>query len=220
MRILMISDVYFPRINGVSTSIESFRHGLADHGIQVDIVVPDYPAPHADDARVTRVPARRVPFDPEDRLMRTGALRRALAAADPRRHDLVHVQTPFAAHYAGLRHARTHRLPCVATYHTHFEDYLHNYVPVLPKAALRALARSLARRQCNTLDAVIVPSGAMAETLAGYGVTAPMHRVPTGIPVEHFSPDGRRPAGAEFRRRFDIPADRRIALFVGRAAHE
>lgn len=226
MRILMISDVYFPRINGVSTSIETFRHALAAQDIEVDVVAPDYPAPHTDhgdhanDGRIVRVPARRVPFDPEDRLMRYGALHRALAAASRRRHDLVHVQTPFAAHYAGLRHARQQRLPCVATYHTHFEDYLHNYVPVLPKAALRALARHLARRQCNTLDAVIVPSGAMEETLAGYGVTAPMHRVPTGIPVEHFSPDGRRSAGAEFRRRFDIPAGRRVALFVGRAAHE
>ena len=25
MKILMLSDVYFPRVNGVSTSIESFR---------------------------------------------------------------------------------------------------------------------------------------------------------------------------------------------------
>ena len=29
MRILMVSDVYFPRVNGVSTSIETFRHTLA-----------------------------------------------------------------------------------------------------------------------------------------------------------------------------------------------
>jgi 1,2-diacylglycerol 3-alpha-glucosyltransferase len=28
MKILFISDVYFPRINGVSTSIETFRHEL------------------------------------------------------------------------------------------------------------------------------------------------------------------------------------------------
>ena len=28
MRILMVSDVYFPRVNGVSTSIETFRRTL------------------------------------------------------------------------------------------------------------------------------------------------------------------------------------------------
>lgn len=218
MRILMISDVYFPRINGVSTSIESFRHALADEDIHVEVIAPAYPAPHDDDARVTRVPARRVPFDPEDRLMRHGLLRRTLAASAPA-CDLVHIQTPFAAHYAGLRHARARHVPCIATYHTHFEEYLHNYIPALPKSALRAFARGLARRQCNTLDAVIVPSGAMQDTLTEYGVTAPLHRVPTGIPVEHFGA-GRRHAKTDFRRRFAIPDDAPLALFVGRAAHE
>lgn len=216
MRILMVSDVYFPRINGVSTSIESFRHSLAELDIDVHVVAPAYPAPHNDDAKVNRVPSRGVPFDPEDRLMHTGALRQALQAAAGSRFDLVHIQTPFAAHYAGLRHARVHRLPCVATYHTHFEEYLHNYVPAVPKNLLRTLARSLARRQCNSLDAVIVPSSAMHETLADYGVTAPMHRVPTGIPIDRFC----RPASTDFRERFDIPRDRPLALFVGRAAHE
>jgi glycosyltransferase involved in cell wall biosynthesis len=123
-----------------------------------------------------------------------------------------------------LRHARKHGLPCIATYHTHFEEYLYNYVPAVPKGMLRAMARSLARHQCNTLDAVIVPSSAMQETLKNYGVTAPMHRVPTGIPIDRF----RRPANADFskdtpsafRARHDIPDNRPMALFVGRAAHE
>jgi hypothetical protein len=42
MRVLMVSDVYFPRINGVSTSIETFRGALAEQGIDVDLVAPDY----------------------------------------------------------------------------------------------------------------------------------------------------------------------------------
>ena len=32
MRVLMVSDVYFPRINGVSTSVETFRRTLAALG--------------------------------------------------------------------------------------------------------------------------------------------------------------------------------------------
>jgi glycosyltransferase involved in cell wall biosynthesis len=156
--------------------------------------------------------------------MHSGALKQALHSTATHRFDLVHVQTPFAAHYAGLRHARKHGLPCIATYHTHFEEYLYNYVPAVPKGMLRAMARSLARHQCNTLDAVIVPSSAMQETLKNYGVTAPMHRVPTGIPIDRF----RRPANADFsknapsafRARHDIPDNRPMALFVGRAAHE
>ncbi|MFN6961429.1 MAG: glycosyltransferase, partial [Rhodocyclaceae bacterium] len=219
MRILMISDVYFPRINGVSTSIESFRHALAKLGCEVRLVAPAYPAPHDDDGCITRIPALKVPFDPEDRLMQPRRLRRTLFAHT--HYDLVHIQTPFAAHYVGLRHARQHGLPAIATYHTHFEEYLHNYVPALPKAMLRTAARNIARLQCNALDAVVVPSGAMEETLRSYGVRAPLFRVPTGITVEHFAADeGCRLASAEFRRRFAIPLATPIALYVGRAAHE
>ncbi len=220
MRILIISDVYFPRINGVSTSIKSFRHALADLDVDVHVLAPHYPAPYPPDDQVIRVPSQRVPFDPEDRLMYQGPLKQALHQAASNDYDLVHVQTPFAAHYAGLKFARSQRLPCVATYHTHFEEYLHNYVPIVPKGILRSMARQLAQRQCNALDAVIVPSRAMQDTLTAYGVTAPMHRVPTGIPVAHF----RRPASADisssFRQRYGIPDDVPMALFVGRAAHE
>lgn len=219
MRILTVSDVYFPRINGVSTSIASFRAALAQRNIEVALVAPAYPEQHDDPPDIVRIPSRRVPFDPEDRLMHTRALRRALDRLGPQPFDLVHVQTPFAAHYAGLSYARRRRLPCVATYHTHFEEYLHNYLPALPKGGLRWFARTLARRQCNALDAAIVPSSAMQDTLVDYGVTAPLHRVPTGIPVEHFG-TACRLASAEFRRRFAIPEAAPVALFVGRAAHE
>ena len=33
MRILMVSDVYFPRVNGVSTAIQTYREALAACGI-------------------------------------------------------------------------------------------------------------------------------------------------------------------------------------------
>lgn len=80
MRVLMISDVHFPRINGVSTSIESFRQALAELGVSVTVVAPAYAQKDHDDAGIVRVPARRVPFDPEDRLMRPVKLSRALAS--------------------------------------------------------------------------------------------------------------------------------------------
>ncbi len=214
MRVLMVSDVYFPRINGVSTSIETFRAALADEAIDVSLIAPDYGDGGAS-AGVTRVPSRPVPGDPEDRLARYGALRRACLAA-ARDCDLVHVQTPFAAHYAGLGAARKLGKPVLATYHTLFEEYLHHYVPWLPAALPRAIARHFSRRQCNDLDAVIVPSTAMRERLRAYGVRRPLHVLPTGLPERAFAAaDGDR-----FRAGLGIAADTPLALFVGRVAHE
>ncbi|MFA4969240.1 MAG: glycosyltransferase, partial [Sulfuritalea sp.] len=118
LHVLMVSDVYFPRINGVSTSIQTFRTALARLGVRVTVVAPDYPGADREadaDEDIVRLPSRTVPLDPEDRLMQWSSLAdldRRLVSAD---FDLVHVQTPFAAHYAGLRLARAHGIPCIAT---------------------------------------------------------------------------------------------------------
>ena len=214
MRVLMVSDVYAPRVNGVSTSIDTFRQALAAEGVEVRLVVPRY-ADEAEVEGIVRVPGRAVPRDPEDRLVSWKALRAAVRreAADC---DLVHVQTPFLAHYAGLSAARHLGKPVLATYHTLFEEYLHHYAPFLPAGWLRALARRLSRSQCNALDAVVVPSTAMRERLGQYGVSVPMHVLPTGIPTKRFTAG----AGRRFRARHGLAAGQPCALFVGRVAFE
>ena len=214
MRILMVSDVYFPRVNGVSTSIETFRRTLAALGVELRLVAPRY-GTEPDEPGVVRVPGWPVPGDREDRLVGWRAMHRAtLAAAEG--CDLVHIQTPFVAHYAGLAAARRRGLPVIATYHTLFEEYLQHYAPLLPTGWLRRRARGLSRRQCNALDGVIVPSTAMRERLLGYGVGVPLHVLPTGIPIERF----RGCDGAAFRAQHGIAPERPVALFVGRVAHE
>jgi glycosyltransferase involved in cell wall biosynthesis len=215
LRVLMLTDVYFPRVNGVSTSIETFRGDLRHEGVKIDLVAPAYPTPH-EVIDTWRVPSRRLPFDPEDRLMRWGPLiKTAMRAADAG-VDMVHVQTPFAAHYAGVKVARQFGIPVITTYHTHFEEYIQHYLPLFPRPMLKSIARHIARHQCDELDAVVVPSPAMRDTLVEYGIKAPLHVLPTGIPVDHFANgDGRR-----FRARHDIPPDQPVALYVGRVAHE
>ena len=58
LKILMISDVYFPRINGVSTSIQTFRHQLVALGHEVVLVAPDYGASQEYELDIVRVPSR------------------------------------------------------------------------------------------------------------------------------------------------------------------
>jgi len=216
MKVLMISDVYFPRVNGVSTSIQTFRRELAALGHQVDLIAPEYPGAQDAGESAIRVASRYVPFDPEDRMMRTDKLRELMPRLRAGKYDLVHIQTPFVAHYKGIEIADDLGVPRVETYHTFFEEYLFHYVPLLPKEFLRGLSRRFSRTQCNRMNALIVPSGAMRDKLADYGVTVPMHVIPTGIPVTRFSGGDR---GA-FRRAHGIPEDRPVLLFVGRVAFE
>jgi glycosyltransferase involved in cell wall biosynthesis len=219
MRILMVSDVYFPRVNGVSTSIRTFRDDLEALGHSCTLVAPAYPATAlaaVDDPRLLRVPSRAVPRDPEDRMMSRAALRRVTAAIQPGDVDVIHIQTPFIAHYAGLELARRLRVPVVESYHTYFEHYLYHYVPALPAAWLKALARRFTVSQCHAVDAVISPSRAMADALRAYGVRTRIEVLPTGLDAGRF----RRGDRARFRAQHGIAPDRPVMLFVGRVAHE
>jgi len=219
LRVLFVSDVYFPRVNGVSTSIRTFRQDLAAHGVETQLVAPAYPiaAPAAaEEPGVLRVSSAGVPRDPEDRRMRWGALTRALDGLAPSAFDLVHIHTPFIAHYAGVRFARRAGIPCVATYHTFFEEYLHHYLPVLPRRVGRWLARSFTRSQCDDVRALVAPSEPMRAVLLEYGVTTPIHVLPTGLPGDRFRAGD---AGA-FRARARIAPDARLVTYIGRVAHE
>lgn len=215
MRVLFVSDVYFPRVNGVSTSIRTFRHDLAALGCDTWLIAPDYSQGWDDDARVQRQPSRYLVFDPEDRMMKPRA---TLAAAHElaRDVDVVHVQTPFVAHWVGTKVARSLHVPAIETYHTFFEEYLHHYLPLLPAGAARAFARHVSRRQCNAVDAVVAPSQQLKDVLASYGVTRPIRTIPTGLRLAEFEGGD----GAAFRARHGIAADRPVMLLVGRVAHE
>ena len=215
MRVLMVSDVYFPRVNGVSTSIQTFRRDLAAHGCETWLVAPAYPAAWQDDERVLRQPSRYLAFDPEDRMMKPRATLAACLALVGR-VDVLHIQTPFVAHWIGLKAARRLRVPTIETYHTFFEEYLHHYLPLLPAGVARALARTFSRRQCNAVDAVVAPSRQLADVLASYGVTRPIHTIATGLNLDEFEGGD----GAAFRARYGLAADRPVMLLVGRVAHE
>jgi 1,2-diacylglycerol 3-alpha-glucosyltransferase len=216
LKILFISDVYFPRVNGVSTSIRTFAYQLQELGHEVHLVAPDYGVATEDEAWIRRIPSRRIYFDPEDRLMKYGFALDQLMQLRSEQYDLVHIHTPFVAHYLGQKLAHLLDIPCVETYHTFFEDYLHHYLPWVPRGMARGIARFVSRRQCNGVDAIVAPSKPMLDVLRHYGVEVRAEVIPTGLQAQSFADaDGRA-----FREKFRIAPDRPVALYVGRVAFE
>lgn len=107
-------------------------------------------------------------------------------------------------------------VPCVASYHTYFEEYLHHYVPFLPRWLGGYLARAFSRRQCAQLDGLVVPSEPMLERLDAYGIDARSVVIPTGLQPDRFAPGD----AAAFRAAHRIAAETPVLLCVGRVAHE
>jgi glycosyltransferase involved in cell wall biosynthesis len=216
MKILFISDVYFPRINGVSTSIQTFRHNLRKLGHTVHLIAPDYLIPGEDETDILRVPSKSLPFDPEDRLMSYHWVMKHHGQLHSERYDIIHIQTPFVAHYLGTKLSRVLGIPCIETYHTFFEEYLYHYIPLVPRKLMRLIAKRFSRHQGNSLDGMVVPSHPMLQVLKSYGVTTHAEVIPTGIAPESFVLGDR----TAFRNKYNIPQERPVLLFVGRVAHE
>ena len=217
MNILMLSDVYFPRVNGVSSSIRTSARELVRRGHTVTIVAPDYGSEEAEpEFEILRLPARAIFFDPEDRLIRTDATRMAERKLVARTWDVLHIHTPFRAHELGVRLGRLLGCRTVETYHTLFEEYAAHYLPWLPAPLLRFAARHFSRRLCREVDHLIVPTQQMADVLTRYGVTTPMSIIATGIHLDEFGNGD----GVRFRREQGIAPERPTLVTVSRLAAE
>ena len=216
MNILFISDVFFPRVNGVSTSINTFATELRALGHQVTLIAPSYNDEDKQEEWIVRVPSHKIYFDPEDRLMNFGKLKALLPWIRDKHFDVIHIHTPFTAHYVGIHFGKKLDIPVVETYHTFFEDYLHHYLPFIPQFISRKLARTISRRQCNAVDGIVSPSKPMLDVLKQYGIKTPAEVVATGLDDSSFA----NVDGEHFRMSHDIPLTQPMLLFVGRVAHE
>ena len=212
----MISDVYFPRVNGVSTSIRTFHKELTGLGHQITLLAPEY---NHDDTKyhwLYRIPSRTIPFDPEDRMMKKKYIYSLYETLQQNKYDIVHIQTPFIAHNAGVELARKLQVPLVETYHTHFEACLFHYLPVVPKAVTSFSARWFNRRQCNSVDGLIVPTQTIKDLLQSQSITVPIDVISTGIDDYFFNQGD----GTKFRSNHNIEYDRPVLVHIGRVAHE
>ncbi|MBU1192694.1 MAG: glycosyltransferase [Gammaproteobacteria bacterium] len=216
MRILMLSDVYHPRVNGVSTSISTFRRFLEAAGHHVTLIAPQYPGDNGLDDDTLRVPGYYLPGDPEDRLLLPGRILKLKPRLETMHFDVVHVHTPFAAHRAGVRLACALGIPVVETYHTYFEAYFHHYIPFLPQRLLEFIARRLTLSQADAVDRLIVPSTALQKVMRDYGVRTTVEVLPTGLDLDEFSPGNR----LRFCQRHRLDPKRPMLVYVGRVAFE
>ncbi|GAY74376.1 glycosyltransferase LafA [Lentilactobacillus kosonis] len=110
--------------------------------------------------------------------------------------------------------ARNLNIPCVHTYHTMYEDYLH-YVangrllrPVHVKEGTLAF--------CHNLNGVITPSDRVLDTLTDYGVKSDMRIIPTGIDVDKFN----QPVQKNIRDAYQIGKKTPLILTLSRLAFE
>lgn len=210
MRLALFTDTFLPQTNGVSLTLQHLTTHLNRRGIEHLLFSPKS-APEDSYADPIR-PITSIPFFlyPECRLAlpNMSSIQSELKAFKP---DLLHMATPFNIGLCGLRYARKHNLPHVASYHTHFDRYLEYYrmkgiVPLYWKY-MKWFHRSA--------DATFAPSNETIHSLQVQGFER-LKLWSRGIDCDLYTPNKR---SHQIRERYGITAPL-LLLYVGRIAPE
>ncbi len=213
MNIAMFTNLYFPKVGGVSISVDRFARACRERGHEVLIVAPNFPQQERDEPGVFRVSAIQK-FNGTDFSVALPPGLELLRALDEFEPDLIHSHHPFLLGDSAAR-AATHRdLPLVYTHHTMYEHYTH-YVPMDSKL-LRNYVVQLTGRYADMCQLVIAPSRSVADILRRRGVSSSIEVIPTGLVVEDF----RRGDRNRGRSRMGIGDGEFVIGHVGRLAEE
>ncbi|KZL41472.1 glycosyltransferase family 4 protein [Secundilactobacillus collinoides] len=215
MNIGLFTDTYFPQVSGVATSIKILKHELEKQGHRVYIFTTTDPHIERDvyERNIFRFPS--VPFVSfTDRRIAFRGLFHAYQIAKELDLDIIHTQTEFSMGWIGKFVARNLKIPCLHTYHTMYEDYLH-YVAngkILKPVHVKQMTLAF----CAHLDGVVAPSDRVIDKLTGYGVKTPIRVIPTGIVLDQYS----QPSDVDIRGQYGIDADAPLILSLSRLAYE
>ena len=208
LRIGLLTDVFLPDQNGVSTSVLLLQRELRRRGHRAVIVAPrfpDYLDPESLHG-VIRLPSMVHPALPRQRL--AFPTRRRLSG----QFDLVHTHTPGAIGFWGARLAKRWDIPHISTFHTHLEHYAH-YIPGLSTLEKHAgVLTKIVRRFYDKADLIVAPTEASRAMLPHDGIYRASVVLPTGIDESLLqeAPDVPSP----------WPAGKRRLLSVGRLGFE
>jgi glycosyltransferase involved in cell wall biosynthesis len=213
MRLTLVTETYFPQVNGVSRTLGQLVTHLTEAGDTVQLVPPDY----GRDKAVEHEPAHRVrsivlPFYKELHLPLPpfGGAHRAI---DRFRPDLIHIATEAMLGLSMLGHAQRRAIPVVSSFHTNFDQYSHHYGVGWARGTIWRYLRWFHNRTRETY----VPS---RSTIAGLKARGFERLVlwPRGVDSRLFRPD--RPGRQAVRRALGFGPEDIVIAYVSRIAVE
>ena len=191
LKIVVVTDAWYPQVNGVVRTLDTVRGELVALGHHVAVISPDrfrtIPCPTYPEIRLALFPAARV--------------RRLVDDFGP---DAIHIATEGPLGWAARRLCRKRGLPFTTSFHTKFPEYVHARfrIPV-------SWGYAVMRRFHRASSGVMVATPSLMRTLEARGFRN-IARWTRGVDTELFRP----------RDQAFLQATRPISMFVGRVAVE
>ncbi len=217
MKIAAFTETYRPQKNGVVVFLSDFLPVISKKA-EVVLFAPGGKRLKKEKLNknftIYWVPADPFPFYEGYRMskIRSSQIGKILKKEKP---DIVHLHAPVLMGLRALRVSKKLGLPVIATYHTHFPDYIPHLLPKPVAEFSQSPVRKLISYVFSKADYTTAPTEELRKELEAYGVANVIH-IPNGVSFKKF----RKPDSRKFMKKYKIPKDKPIVLFVGRISFE
>ncbi len=218
MNIALFLDCWSPMKNGVVTSAQQLREGLARRGHRVVVVSVQAKGYASDDPEVLLIPQIEMDFGTKQGFGLALPQRRMLVEFLRKYEvELIHTHTEFGIGFAGRWAARKLDLPRVTTTHTMFEMYS-NYSFVLE---FKSVWRAFYRHYMRGTSVIVAPSLKAVKYNQMVVPKLPVQVVPNGIDTARFMHAALSETEIAIdRARYGIGGEDKVLIFVGRLGPE
>lgn len=218
MKVLITTDLYATKTNGVVTSICNLAEDLQTKGHEVRILTISEKLKSHQEGNVFYV--KSVPLDvvyPDIR-MPVYYHHRYVRELIEWKPDVIHSQCEYFSYHFASHISRKTGAPIVHTYHTLYEQYV---AYVLPNQKMGSyLVALLSRHRLRNAEAIIAPTHKVEHVLREYGVSNPIHVIPSGICLEQHHRRITEQECADRRRELGIPENGTVLISLGRLGTE
>jgi len=202
MKLLIITDAWYPQVNGVVRTYEHLSEEMEKRGHTVKVIGPSNFPRRISMPGYKAIKLAIAPYRTLTRIIKEYA------------PDKIHIGTEGPLGWAARRYCLKHERGFSTSYHTQFPDYVAKrvakFLPFLYNFAHKS-GRKYVRRFHTPSHAMMVATRSLEETLKSWGFKNPMHHLIRGARLELFRP-GKKTEYA------DLPKP--VALYVGRIAIE
>ncbi len=215
MLICLVTETYWPEVNGVAMTLHRWATGLVARGHQIQLVTPRHLARQAAQmpSGIDLCPVTAISM-PGYREVSIGlpARKRVRQLWQARRPDVVYVATEGPLGGSAVSEANLMRIPVMSGFHTNFQSYIQFY-----KAGFLAghIEKYLVKLHNKTL-CTIVPTPDQQLLLDAMGIRD-IEIVGRGVDTDLFTPTRR---SSSLRASWGVSVDDTVLLYVGRIAEE
>lgn len=214
MKIGVITDTYYPQLNGVTVSVDNFVRGLRALGHEVYVFAPLIKNYKDTDKNIFRIPSFKVISSEPEVLVPLPVPRQSYGQIFRINFDLIHAHGNGAFSFFGCQVAKLRGIPFILTFHTVHTKYTHYFLNgkvIRPKMVALGL-----RMFADICDGIITPSEKMKDELTTWGTKKEIKVIPNFIDFTRFQKSKK----GYLRKRFSIPKTHKILLTVGRLGKE